>query len=151
MDTVDGEPIRQPRGPSRASAEYEDLAAGLALLMRKQQPWLVDLGHTNVEPDTLARYGAALMIEVAEFVNELPWKLWRSRAVEQDPDLTDLRSLILGEWSDVLHFIGTWQALLWYFGISPEDTALAFEHKNRENQWRREELRAQQNGASDEG
>lgn len=126
--------------------EYADLAAGLALLMRKQTPFLVDLGHNNDDPDTLARYGAALMIEVAEFVNELPWKIWRSRAVESDPDMTDLRASVLHEWVDVLHFIGTWQALLWHFSITPEEAARAFQATNLRNAERRAELRAVRDG-----
>lgn len=130
----------------REEDEYVDLALGLALLMRKQQPWLIALGHANIEPDTLARYGAALMIEVAEFVNELPWKVWRSRAVEQDPDMTDLRQRVLDEWADVLHFVGTWQALLWYFQITPAETAVAFQRTNERNAQRRAELRAVRDG-----
>lgn len=105
-----------------------ELYVGLKYLMEKQRPALDRLGHYDTSPDTLARYGNALQIEVAEFVNELPWKVWKKK----DPDL----DRVVDEFADVLHFLGTFVSLLDLMGMTPETLATAFQTKWDENQRR---------------
>ena len=110
------------------------LQGGLTYLLQAQRPMLVAFDHDNDDPDTLARYAAALMIEVGEFSNTIPWKVWPSRSY--DPDMTAMRAQIAEEFADVLHYVGTWVNLLRHFELSPEDLTVAFVEKHRENQRR---------------
>lgn len=105
------------------------LRAALAELGRLQRPFLERLGHLNSEPDTLVRYATALMVEVAEFVNEVPWKSWKPGYV-MDP------AAVLDEWADVTAFLGTWVCLLEEMGITPAELASAYEAKRLRNQRR---------------
>ena len=118
---MDGESGERDKDRERHLA----LQYGLEYLESMQRPLLERLNHDNVDMDTLARYSTALMIEAAEFANEMPWKQWGSK----EPS----RAKILEEFVDLLHFIGTWTVLLRHYDITPEDIAEAFEQKNKIN------------------
>lgn len=109
---------------------FKQLGLEMALVVLKdnQRQFLEKLDHLNTDPDTLARYGVALQIEVSEFVNELPWKVWKRK----DPDV----DRVVDEFADVLAFLGTWVNLLGLMGISPTRLALAYAEKTRVNQAR---------------
>lgn len=102
-----------------------NLALALAFLRDRQIKTAVRLGDYNTEKDTLARYGNALLIEVAEFVNETPWKKWKDKPI--DPER------LKDEFADVLHFIGTWMFIMDLWGISATELAVAFVEKNDRN------------------
>lgn len=102
-----------------------NLALALAFLRDRQIETAVRLGDYNTDKDTLARYGNALLLEVAEFVNETPWKKWKDKPI--DPDR------LKDEFADVLHFIGTWMYILDLWGITATEIALAFIEKNNRN------------------
>lgn len=106
------------------------LEEGLDTLLRLQHPFLQRLQHHNLDKDTLARYGTALMIEVAEFVNETPWKLWK----EYPEELTPLqKSKLVEEYADILAFMGTWLNFLELMGIDPDDVAAGYIRKVEKN------------------
>lgn len=107
------------------------LAVGLEYLRQAQEPALEQLGHDNIDPDTLARYAAALMIEVAEFANTVPWKVWH--LADEEPTAEETRAAVAEEFGDVLHFIGTWVALLQRLGIGVEELSEAFLVKHLRN------------------
>lgn len=102
-----------------------DLAKGLEYLRLKQKPLLEKIGHNNIEPDTLARYGLALQIEISEFVNETGWKIWKKKPA----DLSRVRE----EMADVLAFFGVWMLLLDRMGITVEELAEEYDRKNQIN------------------
>ena len=103
----------------------EALAGGIDYLKAMQRPLLERIGHDNLDHDTLARYGLALMIEVAEATNETSWKAWRTRPADLDR--------VREEWADIFAFIGVWMLLLEKMGISTEDLAREYDMKNEEN------------------
>ena len=102
-----------------------ELILGLRYLRSKQLPLLEKLDHHNLDPDTLARYGNALSIEVAEFLNETPWKVWKKK----EPDL----DRVADEFADILAFLGTWLNLLELMGISVGRLAAAYDEKTAVN------------------
>lgn len=110
------------------------LYEGLQFLHEVQEPMIVAFGHDNVDPDTLARYAAALMIEVAEFSNEVPWKVWAT--TEKDLSAADVRAAVAEEFADVLHYVGSWVVLLGLMGLSRSDLTAAFLEKNLRNRER---------------
>lgn len=99
---------------------------GLAELAEAQQPLLDHFGHNTIHPDNLARYGNALMIEVAEFVNETGWKVWKPGF---EPDCAKLKE----EFADVLAFLGVWINLLKLHDLTPGDLAAAYVEKRDKN------------------
>ena len=98
---------------------------GLAHLRDAQKPLLERMGDYNTDRDTLARYGNAWMIEIAELVNETPWKKWKQKPI--DPDR------IRDEMADVLAFLGVWLNILSLWGITVTELALAYDEKNKRN------------------
>lgn len=95
-------------------------------LQEAQQPLLEHFGHNNLHPDTLARYGNALMIEVAEFVNETGWKVWKPG---HEPD----RKKLTEEFADVLAFLGVWLNLAQLMDIDAGELAHAYAEKRDKN------------------
>ena len=132
--------------PSTNDESQQGLVMGLDRLKELQEVALREFGHDNLEKDTLARYGTALMIEAAEFVNETGWKVWKTKPADLDK--------VKEEFVDLLHFIGTWLGLMGLMGITPADIADAFETKYAENRARfegkREGYRAPRGYDSDE-
>lgn len=88
------------------------LNAGLASLQQIQKEPLDQLGHRRATKDVKRIYGMALSIEVGEFINELDWKPWKDH--DQSPDA------VVGEFVDILFFVGSWLNLLDDMGISVE-------------------------------
>lgn len=108
----------------------EDLRLGLAFLAGAQLPTLQAAGQDRVDKEILRQYGVALSIEVSEFLNETPWKEWKTYEGGADAEA------IVKEFVDVLHFVGTWVALMRHWGIHPSQIAQAFVEKNQENRRR---------------
>lgn len=88
------------------------LFIGLDTLGRLQTPILEQLGYDNVETETLSRYGLGLAIEVGEFLNETPWKAWKTRS-----GAPMNRDRVLEEFADMMLFVGAWINFLVLLGI----------------------------------
>lgn len=101
---------------------------GLASLAELQWPMLNTLGFANTNTETLSRYGMGLIIEVAEFLNETPWKSWPKDPTKR-PDL----ERIAEEFVDMISYLGSWVSFLEMLGISPQDITLAYQRKLSEN------------------
>lgn len=106
----------------------EEIRAGLSALRDVQRPLLENIGFYTADTETMSRFGLALIIEIAEFVNETPWKDWKRR--EADP------SRMVEEFSDVLAFLGAWVALLDLIGIDATTLSAAYMKKLNENRVR---------------
>lgn len=107
------------------------ILTGLNELFEAQLPLAFRLGHGEVTKDLLAIYGNALMIEVAEFVNETPWKQWK---LAEPTSLTRVqKEVIAEEFADILAFLGTWIHLLNGMGIPPFALAEAYHTKTKVN------------------
>jgi dimeric dUTPase (all-alpha-NTP-PPase superfamily) len=92
---------------------------------------LETLGFDNTSTETLSRYGLALIIEVGEFLNETPWKLWKKGGVgEYDLDR------IKEEFVDLISFLGSWVIFLNMMGISTQDIMVAYHEKLEQNNTR---------------
>lgn len=115
-----GPEIQQPRtlGSAEDLQLEIDLKFGLRALRNAQEFSVKNLGYDNTSTESFARYGLGLIIEVAEFINETPWKRWRKR--ESDPQR------VKEEIADVLAFFGSILLILEIWGISSEDIAAAF-------------------------
>jgi dimeric dUTPase (all-alpha-NTP-PPase superfamily) len=107
--------------------DYAAIAAGLHELQRVQEevsglvPGALDLTSEN-----LRTYGLALMVEIAEFIQELPWKPWRENRPTDTDRVTD-------EFADILAFIGLIINYLEQMGISHEELAAAYFRKTLVN------------------
>lgn len=104
------------------------IGLGLASLAELQKPMLEKLDFDNTSTETLSRYGLALIIEVAEFLNECPWKSWKKNPT-RPADLDRIKE----EFVDLLSFIGSWVTFLNLLGISTADLTLAYQRKLQEN------------------
>lgn len=104
------------------------LCDGLIALREAQRPLMKNIGFDTTDTETFARFGLALVIEAAEFVNELPWKQWKRR--EANPER------VMEEFSDLLAFIGSIVNLMGMWGISTERLADAYILKLQENRVR---------------
>jgi dimeric dUTPase (all-alpha-NTP-PPase superfamily) len=121
-------PLQAGGGAIRPQFNPDCLEIGLRYLQQAQKPIIERLGHDRVDRANLARYATALMIEAAEFCNEVPWKSWKDGSYD--------RRRMIEEFADLLHFIGTWTILLEHYGITPTEIAKAFATKNQVN-WER--------------
>lgn len=104
----------------------QEIAMGLGWLLQLQGGFLEELGHDKPTKDTLTRYALALVIETAEFSNELPWKTWKP-GMDFDPQL------LADEFADILAFLGTWLYLLDRLGLSTDDLTEAYLRKRQKN------------------
>lgn len=107
------------------------IGLGLAKLAECQKPMLEKLGFDNTSTETLSRYGMGLIIEVAEFLNETPWKSWPKDPTKQ-PDL----ERITEEFVDMISYLGSWINFMNMLGISTENIALAYKNKLAQNNQR---------------
>lgn len=89
---------------------------------------LQTLEFDNISTETLSRYGLALIIEVGEFLNETPWKLWKKEGVGHY-DIDRIKE----EFVDLLSFLGSWITFMNMMGISTLDIAVAYRDKLQEN------------------
>lgn len=96
-----------------SKTDYFRMYAGLKALGALQTPILEQLGYDNVETETLSRYGLGLSIEVGEFLNETPWKAWKTRT-----GAPMNRERVLEEFADMMLFIGAWINFLNLLGFS---------------------------------
>ena len=106
---------------------HSDIEVALRSLAELQKPMLEKLEFDNTSTETLSRYGLALIIEVAEFLNETPWKMWKKgggKAYDTDR--------MKEEFADLLSYLGSWINFLVMLGISIEDMAEAYQHKRVE-------------------
>lgn len=71
-------------------------------------------------PDTWRTYVLAAFVELAEFIQVLPWKPWRDSVKEIDSEK------LLDEFADVLAFIGVLITILGHLGYTPDDIASAY-------------------------
>lgn len=71
-------------------------------------------------PETWRTYVLAAFVELAEFIQVLPWKPWRDSVKEIDSDK------LLDEFADVLAFIGVLITILGELGYTPDDIASAY-------------------------
>lgn len=78
-------------------------------------------------PDTIRTYVLATIIELAEFIQTLPWKPWRTSVKEIDD------KKILDEFADILAFIGVLITILNNMGYSPDQIADAYIKKEHIN------------------
>jgi dimeric dUTPase (all-alpha-NTP-PPase superfamily) len=109
-------------------SDYQAVQDGLQALLDLQRPLIERLGYYENTTEVMSRYGMGLIIEVAEFLNECPWKSWTIK----ESDATRMKE----EFADLLSFIGAWIALLDLIGISPNDLAKAYQEKRMENEHR---------------
>lgn len=98
---------------------------GISALAELQRPSIEKLGYLNDSTEAMSRYGLSLIIEVAEFLNETPWKAWKTK----EPDTDRMTE----EFVDMLCFIGSWVNLLGVLGISPAHISNAYRRKLIEN------------------
>lgn len=78
-------------------------------------------------PDALRTYVLATIVELAEFVQTLPWKPWRTSVKVIDD------KKVLDEFADILAFIGVLITILNNMGYSPDQITDAYilkEHIN---------------------
>jgi len=115
----------EPRVRTTRSYEVE---YGLQALMELQYPMLHKLGNTNVNNETLARYGLALSLELAEFLNETPRKSWR-----RPEDGPESRERMLSGFVDFLSYLGSWLNFLAMLGIPPLEISKAYDQRLKEN------------------
>lgn len=101
---------------------------GLTALRTVQKQNLKTCGHDAAMKEVYQIYGTALAIEVSEFVNELDWKPWKNK----EPDMEK----VVEEFVDVLHFIGSWLAILGHLNVSISDVVSEFARKQELNQAR---------------
>jgi NTP pyrophosphatase (non-canonical NTP hydrolase) len=105
------------------------MSAGLRLLARSQlDVWKRDRGisfiGTTEEVRTIA---FALIAETLELSDELGWKSWKP------PKIAD-KDRILGEYADLLAFLGTYTAyIISVIGVYPEELVQAYLEKVEEN------------------
>lgn len=78
-------------------------------------------------PDTWRTYVLATIVELAEFVQLLPWKPWRNAVRVIDSEK------LLDEFADVLAFIGVLVTILGHLGYTPDDIANAYISKEFTN------------------
>lgn len=71
-------------------------------------------------PETWRTYVLAAFVELAEFIQVLPWKPWRDSVKEIDSDK------LLDEFADVLAFIGVLITILGELGYTPDDIARTY-------------------------
>jgi len=76
--------------------------------------------------DAVRSYALALMIEVAEFTQELDWKPWKTKQLVDQERVAD-------EFADILAFLGIILIYLDRMGISPSVLARAYNHKSKIN------------------
>ena len=79
------------------------------------------------QPDVLRTYVLATFVELAEFIQVLPWKPWRVSVKTVDKDK------VLDEFADILAFIGVLMTILHDMGFSTYDIASAYVNKERIN------------------
>lgn len=79
------------------------------------------------QPDVLRTYVLATFVELAEFIQVLPWKPWRVSVKTVDKDK------VLDEFADILAFIGVLMTILHDMGFSTYDIASAYVKKERIN------------------
>lgn len=72
------------------------------------------------KPETWRTYVLAAFVELAEFIQVLPWKPWRDSVKEIDSDK------LLDEFADVLAFIGVLITILGELGYTPDDIARTY-------------------------
>ena len=120
--------------PMVSTEDSEALVAGLTWLAEMQRPLLEKFGHDYVDPDNMARYGLALMMEAAEFTAETPYKTWKTYPKEGDLRFEAMRARMMDEFVDLLHFVGTWVLLLRHFDIWAMDLGPAYLKKHQINQ-----------------
>jgi hypothetical protein len=72
--------------------------------------------------DAIRSYSLALMIEIAEFVQTLDWKPWKTKSV--DPDR------VVDEFADILAFLGVILLQLEAMGITPGMLARGYTQKS---------------------
>ena len=109
------------------------LFSALVRLADIQADNMIRVGHTVLTQDLLAVYGQALSIEVSEFLNELPWKPWKTANFKTVLENRDVREDIAFEFADILAFLGAWISILNTLGISPFELAEAYAEKTRIN------------------
>lgn len=108
--------------------QFYQIFRGLEALGDLQRPMLERLDYYDTSTETLSRYGLALIIEVAEFLNEAPWKAWK-----KDPTKPADLDRITEEFVDMLSFIGSWVCFLRLLGIEPHNVVHAYQKKLNEN------------------
>lgn len=109
------------------------LFSALVRLADIQTDNMVRVGHTVLTKDLLAVYGQALSIEVSEFLNELPWKPWKTSTFKDVMESENLRDTIADEFADIIAFLGSWVSILNTLCISPFDLAEAYIEKTKIN------------------
>ena len=103
-----------------------EIAAAFKWLQSFQSGFLEELGHDKPTKDNLTRYALALLIETAEFSNELPWKTWK-------PGMEFDSNLLADEFADIMAFVGTWIHYLNELGIDPDQLSEAYMRKRKKN------------------
>lgn len=123
-----GPEMKPPRtlGADDPTEEYHHMIwGGLFALAELQRPSIEKLGYLNDSTESMSRYGLSFIIEVAEFLNETPWKAWKMK----EPDTDRMTE----EFVDMLCFLGSWINLLGLLGISPGQISNAYRRKLVEN------------------
>ena len=108
------------------------LTEGLGMLALNQK--VISQGDPECIPpegqapskDAVRSYALALMIEVAEFTQELDWKPWKTKQLVDQERVAD-------EFADILAFLGIILIYLDRMGISPSVLARAYNHKSKIN------------------
>lgn len=101
---------------------------GLESLGELQEYMLRKLEFHDTTTETLSRYGLALIIELAEFLNETPWKKWKRKSTAPAN-----KDRMMEEFADFLSFLGAWVGFMGLMGMSAEDISRAYQRKLREN------------------
>lgn len=106
---------------------FTTLVEVFKFLSTEASPTLEAFKTDSLQND-LARYGLCLILEAAELVNSLPWKLW-----QRNPrNIQDAVS----EFADLLCFMGSIISLFKHLGVEEYDLAAAYLDKVDENRER---------------
>lgn len=117
----------------KTQGSEQSLFTGLEFLRSVQMrtsalvPGCIPDGNDLPTQTQLQTYSLAMMVELAEFVQELPWKPWKKNPKPLDPER------VADEFADILAFMGILIEYLDRMGITPEDLARAYNKKTEVN------------------